>query len=89
VSKANGIKTLISSILDPKFKVLSETVTDALLYVLDNQETRKYVRPKYDLQVQIKFKLNNRQSLLHSHRFTPKILEFKFNGKQVKLQSVE
>eukprot|EP01080_Neovahlkampfia_damariscottae_P011389 gene11389-4556_t len=50
VSKANGVKTIISAILDPKFKVLSETLTDALLYVLDNQETRKYIRPKYDLQ---------------------------------------
>lgn len=49
VAQSNGIKTLVQVLLDPKFSNLMDSIISSFLYLLDDHETRKYLR-KYDLQ---------------------------------------
>jgi rapamycin-insensitive companion of mTOR len=44
VSTAGGTKILLSAVIDPKFKDIAESIVMTFLYLLDDAETRKYVR---------------------------------------------
>ena len=46
-----GIKLMLNAILDPNLSVIQESLLLALVYLLNNEETRKYIRPSLDLAV--------------------------------------
>lgn len=50
VAAANGIKCLVSAIIDPAFAEIADTLTQTLVYLLEAQPQRGYLRPHFDLQ---------------------------------------
>jgi hypothetical protein len=51
VSRANGIKTLMNILLDTaRYASFSESITNTIIYCIDDKETRQYFRPGYDMQ---------------------------------------
>eukprot|EP00727_Mastigamoeba_balamuthi_P013064 m51a1_g8380 hypothetical protein (1387) ;mRNA; r:175253-180989 len=51
VWSCNGIKTIFNAALDPAFSDLMDSVVTVLVFLMDDEMTRKYVRPECDLQV--------------------------------------
>jgi hypothetical protein len=49
VASCNGIKTMVDSIVDPELADISGSLTLTLLYLLDQEPTRKYIRPSLDI----------------------------------------
>ena len=41
---------MIDAILDPSLKDVAQSLTLTLLYILDNPDTRRYLRPSLDIQ---------------------------------------
>lgn len=52
VAAANGTKSLLNAILEPKFEEIADSITAAFLYLLDHESLRCYLRPHYDIEVQ-------------------------------------
>jgi hypothetical protein len=49
VAQCNGIRVIIDAILDPACADIANSLTLTLLYLLDTESTRKYLRPGLDL----------------------------------------
>lgn len=51
VAQANGMKTLLNTVLDSKFEDIAESIIVSFLYIADHPLLRRFLRPKYDLEV--------------------------------------
>ena len=51
ISECNGMKCIITSILDPTLSDISNSLVLTLLYILDHPSTRKYLRKSLDMQI--------------------------------------
>lgn len=50
VASSNGLRVLLSAVLDPKFHEISESIIQSFLYLYDDPSKRKFIRPMYDIQ---------------------------------------
>lgn len=52
--EADAFRILFDAVIDPTTSELSESILLSMLHLLNNGETRKYVRPQLDLQSLVK-----------------------------------
>ncbi|KYR02655.1 cytosolic regulator of adenylyl cyclase [Tieghemostelium lacteum] len=50
-SHCGGIRTLFDSVLDPFYQGIQESLIISILYILNEEKYRIYVRPKHDLEI--------------------------------------
>eukprot|EP01062_Namystynia_karyoxenos_P073178 TRINITY_DN70015_c0_g1_i1.p1 TRINITY_DN70015_c0_g1~~TRINITY_DN70015_c0_g1_i1.p1 ORF type:complete len:1518 (+),score=490.52 TRINITY_DN70015_c0_g1_i1:107-4660(+) len=50
VADANAVRTLVAAAADPEMQELHQSIVQALLYVVDTAESRRYIRLTLDLQ---------------------------------------
>eukprot|EP01132_Coremiostelium_polycephalum_P001142 gene1142-1449_t len=50
-SHSNGIRTLFDAVLDPFYQGIQESLLISILYILNEEKTRVYVRPNADLEI--------------------------------------
>lgn len=50
VAESNSFEVLVDAILDPRCEELAPSLTFSMLYLLDKEATRRYLRPSLDLE---------------------------------------